>query len=172
VNFPSSVLGIFRFHDGTQSPDDSNIDVPNEVSLTLEIPEAITFGTFAVVGTDTKRSSFYVTAQCNVANAAAFDDIVVTIGPGLWDLHIVASYISNNTNLAEFGEVYMSDLAGTAGGSIWRVWSVQNENKNFSMKMRISSIMTDGMLINSFLSANGVGDSHSLDVNVIGNRLG
>lgn len=172
MRVPSALLSIFRYHDATLSPEDADLDVPNQINVSLEIPEVITFGTFGAVGTETKRSSFYSTYQGNVANAALLDDIVCTVGPGLWDLTIIASYVSNNTNVAEYGEVYMTDLAGTAGGSIVRFWSIANVSRDFNTKIRLASQMTDGLLINIFLSSNGAGDSHSLDVNVIGNRLG
>jgi len=172
VRVPSALLSIFRYHDASLAPEDANLEVPNRINVSLEIPEVITFGTFGAVGTETKRSSFYATYQGNVANGALLDDVVATIGPGIWDLNILASYVSNNTNVAEFGEVYMTDLAGTAGGSLVRFWSIANESRTFSTKIRLASQMIDGFLVNIFLSANGAGDSHSLDVNVIGNRLG
>jgi len=66
----------------------------------------------------------------------------------------------------------MTDLAGTAGGSIVRFRSIANVNENYQVTFRIAHSLPDGLLVSGFLSANGAGDSHSLDVNLIGNRLG
>lgn len=172
MNFPTSLIQIFRHHAATIRPEDANVEVSPDLAMVLEIPETIALSTFAVTGTEIKRSSFWTTQQSTVANGALFDDVVAFVGPGLWDLTVMVNYISNNTNLAEFGEAYLSDLAGTAGGSIVRFRSIANVNANYFAKFRIAHDLQDGLLISGFLSANGAGDSHSLDVNLLGNRLG
>jgi len=104
VIFPTTIIQNFRHHDAVIAPQDSNVNVDPDLAMVLEIPEAITLSTFATTGTEIKRSSFFTTQQSTVANGALFDDVVAFVGPGIWDLTVCVNYISNNTNLAEFGE--------------------------------------------------------------------
>lgn len=173
MNFPSNMLSIFAQHDGNILPDDGVIEVPATLAPVAMVPEPqrmFTFGTFDTVA---KRTSFACTSQQTVANGAINDQAVAVLAPGLWHVTILANYVANYNNQADFGEVYISDSTGitNTGHSLWRIRAQTLANDSFSIRYWVSNPLAE-YCINTFLSANGVGESHSIDVNVMANRVG
>lgn len=176
MQFPSSVLGIFRFHDGVQNPADGTLDVPRILTPTIEIPEPLRHHQIDTAATVPCRTSTGYSFNRTVANAAAAEGEVAILGAGLWDVVITALYFSNNTNLAEGGEIYIDQGVTNFATVIFKTKSIANLPQFFSQRYRFAidnaTIGDTGISIFSQLDANGAGDSHSMQVSVVANRLG
>ena len=176
MNFPTPILGIFRFHDGVQDPADGTLDVPRILTPVVEVPEPLRHHQIDTAATDVRRTSTGYSFSRTVANAAAAEGEVAILGAGLWDVVITAVYYSNNTNLAEIGFVYLDQGVTNFATQIFRAVSIANLPQFFRQRYRFAidnaTIGDTGLSIFSGLSSNGAGDSHTIEVSVVANRLG
>lgn len=168
--FPSDLLSIFRRHDGTQVPADGQLQVPNVLQPVIAIPEVLR------VATDAAAAEALTSTSCHqvwtVANAALDDRELIRLFPGVWRVFITMAYFANFTNSADKGEVYLNKDDTNTATTIWRTWAVTSDQQAAQVTFDFAHDDARGISINGLLTANGVGESHTLDVGIFANRLG
>lgn len=173
MNFPSTILSVFGFHGGTQSPDDSSVEVPSIVQPTIELPAAILSTTEGVGVSTPKLGSFGHSILVEITNAAAQDDYIFVLGPGLWDVYMQASWVSSHTTFAKRGFIYLGIEGNPASASNIAVFSsVANVPQETAQRFRVAVGNAGGLSFSYIVPVQGVGESTRLAANFLCNRMG
>lgn len=170
--FPSNIIAVFSSHNGIQSPDDSNLIVPNVLQPVIELPAPILQTQEVITSSNLQAQSFARDASATVANGAIVDQAAFALAPGLWDIHLYIRAVSNYTNLGRQSFVYMA-LNGSAGAAfIFVAQAITNVVERQQMDFRLSIQNPQGLTFLYQIAANGVGESSRLDLAALCNRLG
>lgn len=168
---PSSILAIFSRHGGTQTPLDSELYVPNELRAFLEVPAPVLSTDELNTDASLRQASFQRDASVTVANAAAVDQAFFTLAPGLWDVTLVISQLSNYTNIARKIFVYANGSGVPGAVFLFSSAAITNVIDRENISFRIAVANAAGYTVFMQVAANGVGESSRLDVAAICNRM-
>jgi len=173
VRFPSNLISIFNFHGGTQTPDDGLLAVPPVVQPTVEIPTPLLTAQTGTIGDDTlRRASFAQNNGIYITNAAAQDDYLFILAPGLWDLLMIVSSLSNHTTFTKVSYLYLG-VEGTPGAAfITAMSAIANVPQTATLRFKLAVGNQQGVSLLAQVPVQGVGESTRFDVGTIANRLG
>lgn len=114
-------------------------------------------------------SSFVVFTTVIASNNGPFSQNLVTVTPGLWEFIITAHYSSNYNSSVGAGIVRVSN-----GASVPSLMSFGSEiagGENVTNMMKFQAAIDVNWTFQAFVTANAVGQSHNLQVTVIGMEL-
>lgn len=154
------------------APWEHSVEIPAVVLPTAEVPQRLPpVGTF--VTTDTQRTSFFTGVVNQLAAAqAAQSPLLATVGRGLWNFKIFASFYNSATEVPTLGARIQILLQGPGGTQlpIMGVGSVANQILTQVLPLRML-LAEDGWQFFGFLQATDAGEERQLFTNIWGEKL-
>jgi hypothetical protein len=176
MEFPTSLLSIFSKHDGTQAAEDAVVQVPHVLHPTLEIPEASLFLADVIADQlQLQRSSVSVSSLITVTNGGAVARVLATLGPGIWDLIINFQFASNwagGIAAAQLGIILLEPVSAFALNMVRFFPQAALNSYTDVLRFRYAHTIATGLQLRASIGDTGAGQTNTLSINLIANRVG
>jgi hypothetical protein len=178
MEFPSNILQIFKEHAGTLAPLDGVLGVPKILTPVITIPESLNEMRTTGDAAATQRTSFFISRTVEQTNSVGASTNVCLIGPGLWEIELQSTFVTNYTDVAagQRHSVFLnaSPISNTVDlNSYYASNNSIISTRHFTLALPLSGGSAATFYALGISTATNVaGQTINISVSVLGNRLG